>query len=138
MIVAPSASGETRPLVVVASALGIIVAILSLPIVLLADGPAAGWAVGVGLWLFNWGAQMLTTKVALGMPATSAVGIAGISFISRAWLMAIILFVIALRFSETLGLTAAAVFLAAFSFDLLGRTLVFSVRERARHEGLPE
>ena len=46
--------------------------------------------------------------------------------------MAAILFVVALRFSERAGLTAAGVFLVAFTLDLMGRTLLFSLRERAR------
>ena len=64
---------------------------------------------------------------------------AGISsFIARAWLIAIILFVVAARFDRTAGLTAAGVFLAAFTFDLMGRTLLFTVNERARKQDLPE
>jgi hypothetical protein len=107
-------------------------------VVLLLGGPAAGWALGFGLWLLNWGAQMAVTKFALGMPATMAVGLSGISFIARAWLVAIVLFIVALRFSQEVGLTAAGVFLACFTFDLMGRTLLFTVRERMRREGLTE
>jgi hypothetical protein len=136
--VAPSTSGELRPLLFLAAILGVVAAFLTLPIVLLAGGPITGWALGLGLWLVNWGGQLLVTRVALGMPATAAVGVSGISFIARAWLIAIILFVVALRYSEEVGLTAAGVFLAAFTFDLMGRMLLFHTRERARREGLAE
>jgi hypothetical protein len=138
MTVAPPASRELRPLAFVASILGLIAALLALPIVLLAGGPAGGWALGTGLWLLNWAGQLFMAKVALRMPPTTAVGLSGISFIARAWLVAIILFIVALRFSEPVGLTAAGVFLAAFTFDLMGRTMLFSLRERMKREGLVE
>jgi hypothetical protein len=66
------------------------------------------------------------------MQATAAVGVSGVSFIARAWLVALVLFVVALRFSETVGLTAAGVFLAAFTCDLGGRTILFSIQQKMR------
>jgi hypothetical protein len=120
------------------AALGVVVGFLALPVVLLMGGPAAGWALGFGLWLANWGAQLGMAKLSLGMTPTMAVGLSGISFIARAWLVTIILFIVALRFSHSAGLVAAAVFLACFTFDLMGRTVLFSVRERMRREGLTE
>jgi hypothetical protein len=138
MTVAPSASREMRPLAFVASILGLIAGFLALPIVLLAGGPIGGWLLGMGLWVANWLGQLAMAKVALGSAPTMAVGLSGISFIARAWLIAIILFIVALRFDETVGLTAAGVFLAAFTFDLMGRTLLFTVNERVRKQGLSE
>jgi hypothetical protein len=138
MTVAPSASREMRPFAFVASTLGLIAGFLALPIVLLAGGPIGGWFLGMGLWVANWLGQLAMAKVALGAAPTMAVGLSGISFIARAWLIAIILFVVALRFDEAVGLTAAGVFLAAFTFDLMGRTLLFTVNERARRQGLSE
>jgi hypothetical protein len=138
MTVAPSASREMRPIVFIASALGLIAAFLALPVVLFAGGPISGWALGVGLWLANWLAQLAMAKVAFGLQPTTAVGISGVSFIARAWIIAIVLFIVAARFDRTAGLTAAGVFLAAFTFDLMGRTLLFTVNERARKQELPE
>jgi hypothetical protein len=138
MTVAPSAPRETRPLAFVVSTLGLIVAFLSLPIVLLAGGPVAGWALGFGLLAANWVGQLVMTKMAMGMTPTMAVGLSGVSFIARAWFIAAILFIVALRFDETAGLTAAGVFLAGFTFDLMGRTLLFAMNERARKQGLTE
>ena len=126
-----SAPPADRPLVRVASAIGLIVAVLALPVVLLADGPFAGWLLGTVLWCANWGLQLVTAKRAMQMQATAAVGVSGVSFIARAWLVAIVLFVVALRFSEPVGLAAAGVFLAAFTCDLVGRSVLFSVT-RAR------
>lgn len=126
---APPADG---PLVRAASGIGLIVALLTLPVVLLAGGPFAGWMLGVGLWGVNWALQLLTAKYALGLQATAAVGVSGVSFIARAWLVALVLFIVALRFSEPVGLTAAAVFLAAFTCDLGGRTILFSIQQKMR------
>lgn len=120
-----------RSLTAVASAIGLIVAVLTLPIVLLAGGPLNGWVLGVVLWAANWSLQLLTGKLVVNASPTAAVGLAGVSFISRAWLVAIILFVIALNYDEQIGLTAGAVFLVAFTCDLAGRTVLFALRQRA-------
>jgi hypothetical protein len=127
---APTSEGP-RVLIAIASAVGVIVAVLTLPIVLLAGGPLNGWVLGVVLWSANWSLQLLTAKIAMNASPTAAVGLSGVSFISRAWLVAIILFVIALRYDEEIGLTAGCVFLVAFTCDLVGRTLLFALRQRA-------
>ena len=95
--VAAPAPTHPRPLTFIASGAGLIVAFLCLPVVLLAGGPLNGWILGVALWSANWALQIFTAKIAINSSATAAVGLSGISFISRAWLMAIILFVIALK-----------------------------------------
>jgi hypothetical protein len=127
-----SAPPADSPLVRAASGIGIVVAVLTLPVVLLAGGPFSGWMLGVVLWGANWTLQLMTAKYALNLQATAAVGVSGVSFIARAWLVALVLFIVALRFSETVGLTAAAVFLAAFTCDLGGRTILFSIQQKMR------
>lgn len=98
--------------------------------VLLLGGPAGGWLLGTLLWTMNWSGQLLTTRMAKGASAVAAVGMSGISFISRAWITAIILFIVALKYSETVGLTAAGVFLVAFTCDLMGRTILFATTQK--------
>lgn len=127
-------STHPRPLEFLASGAGLIAAFLCLPIVLLAGGPLNGWIVGVALWSANWGLQIATAKLAINSSATAAVGLSGISFISRAWLTAIILFVIALQYDKTVGLAAAGVFLVAFTCDLVGRTALFVMSQNARKD----
>ncbi len=127
---APTPEGP-RSLTAIASAIGLIVAVLTLPVVLLVGGPLNGWVLGVVLWAANWSLQLLTGKLVMNTSPTAAVGLAGLSFISRAWLVAIILFVIALNYDEQIGLTAAAVFLVAFTCDLAGRSMLFAMRQRA-------
>lgn len=114
----------------IAAVLGTVVAVVALPIVLLAAGPFSGWLLGIGLWLGNWSLSLFTSKVSLSTSPTAAVGVAGISLMARAWITAIILFVVALRVSEAMAITAAFVFLAAFTFDLMGRALLFAMNER--------
>ena len=112
------------------SAIGMVVAVLTLPVVLLAGGPIEGWMLGVALWAVNWGASLWLAKASTGMSAPYAVGLSGASFIARAWLVAIVLFVVALTYDKTVGLVAAGVFLAAFTFDLVGRTALFAARQK--------
>jgi hypothetical protein len=115
-----------------AAVLGIIVALVALPVVLLAGGPFGGWLLGFGLWIANWTLQLMTTRFSVNAPPTTAVGVTGISLMARAWLVAIVLFLVALRASEPVALAAAGVFLAAFTFDLTGRALLFGMTGKGR------
>jgi len=85
---------------------------------------------GVALWAVNWGASLWLSKASSGMSAPYAVGLSGASFIARAWIVALVLFVVALTYDKTVGLVAAGVFLAAFTFDLVGRTALFAARHK--------
>lgn len=117
-----------------ASLLGLAGLVVALPIVLLAGAPLWGWMLGAGLWLANWSVQLLTGRISLRISAPAAVGVSGISFMARAWLVAILLFVVALRFSQEAALAAAGVFLAAFTFDLVGRAILFGLTQQRRDE----
>jgi hypothetical protein len=117
-----------------ASGIGLIVALLSLPAVLLLGGPLNGWVLGVVLWSANWRLQLLTGKLALNVSPTAAVGMSGVSFIARAWLVAIILFVVALKYDESVGLAAGGVFIVAFTCDLVGRTLLFALQQKTQKD----
>ncbi len=131
-VAATSPSSESPRLwMFLISGIGVIAAILSLPVVLLLGGPLNGWILGLALWSANWWLQLLTGKLAINAQPTAAVGLSGISFITRAWLTAIILFVIALKYDKTIGLVAAGVFLVAFTCDLAGRTALFAINNRA-------
>ena len=132
---APAPTSSTpRPLTAIASGIGIIVAVLCLPVVLLMGGPLNGWVLGVVLWSANWWLQLWTAKLIGDANPTTAVGLVGLSFIARAWLTAIILFVVALRYDEAIGLTAGVIFLVAFTCDLGGRTVLYAINQRARSD----
>lgn len=119
------------------SVIGLVAVLMALPVVLLLGGPIEGWVLGAGLWVVNWIGQLYTGKMSIGLKPTAAVGVTGVSFIARAWIVAIILFVFALQVSETIGLTAAGVFLVAFTFDLMGRSILHAMGQRD-DEGLTE
>jgi hypothetical protein len=134
---APPAPALPQAAAFFASGIGVIVAVLSLPVVLVLGGPIEGWIMGVVLWAGNWGGQILTSRVSRNANAVAAVGMSGVSFISRAWLTAIVLFIIALKWDETVGLVAAAIFLVAFTLDLAGRSILFAMSQQQRKE-VPE
>ena len=115
-----------------AAILGFIVCVLALPVVWLVYGPIAGWALGTALWTVNWILSTTATKYALGASPTAAVGVSGISMMFRAFFVAIVVFIVAVRVSHAIAVTAAIVFLAAFTFDLMGRIFLFNLNERAR------
>jgi hypothetical protein len=116
-----------------AAILGIIVCIVALPVVLLLKGPFAGWALGTGLWVVNWTLAQMATRFSLGASPAAGVGVAGGSIMARAFLVVVVLYIVAIRISQPIGLTAAVIFLAAFSFDLMGRIMLFSILERTRN-----
>jgi len=121
-----------------AAILGIIVCILALPVVVIARGPIAGWALGTVLWVANWSVSQIAIKFSIDASPAAGVGVAGGSIMIRAFMVVIILWLVAERISQPIGLTAAAVFLAAFSFDLMGRIMLFSLTEHARQTPTPK
>ena len=130
---APSPAPLTaKPMEFVLATIGFVALILALPFVLLLGGPFGGWALGATLFVGSWAAQRFVGRVSEGMDPTHAVGLTGISSIGRAIVVVMILFVIALKVDETVGLVAGGVFAAAFTFDLMGRTMLFAVREKER------
>ena len=132
MTAVASTSQQLRPLQFTAATIGLVIVALALPVVLLLGGPLDGWFLGAALWVGNWSIALWLGKLARGLDDVMAVGVSGASFIARAWLVAGILFVYALRIDETVALTAAGVFLFAFTFDLIGRTAIYSVQAKLR------
>ncbi len=116
----------------VLAVVGFIALILLLPFVLILSGPFAGWFLGAVLFSLSWAGQRFVTRMSERMDPTHAVGVTGISSIGRAMLVVAILFVIALKVDETVGLVAGGVFAAAFTLDLIGRTVLFSILEKKR------
>ena len=135
-LVRPTPAPEEEPApsrgAIVATVASLIACGIALPVVLALGGPLNGWVLGTALWIANWAIQMGTAKRALQMGQTAAVGITGISFVVRAWVVAGILFITALKYDKYVALAAAGVFLAAFTADLIGRGMAFAIREKNR------
>jgi hypothetical protein len=123
---------RANPMEFVLAILGFLALALALPIVLLMGGPINGWMLGVALFTGSWAAMRFITRVSADLDPTHAVGLTGISSIGRAIVVVMILFVVALKVDETVGLVAAGVFAAAFTFDLMGRTTLFAIREKQK------
>jgi len=123
---------RAKPTEFVLAVLGFAALLLTLPFVLLLGGPIGGWLLGAALFAASWGAQRFVVRITDGMDPTHAVGLSGISSIGRAIVIVMILFVVALKVDETAGLVAGGVFAAAFTFDLMGRTTMFAIREKER------
>ena len=70
---------------VVLANLAVPVALLALPIFLATDRPFNAWAIAAGLWLVNRLIQQGVNRFIIGLPQTVAMGVAGVTFISRAW-----------------------------------------------------
>lgn len=123
---------RVKPLEIALATIGLATVVLALPFVLLLSGPLGGWALGAGLFIASTGVQRFIAKISEDMDPTHAVGLAGISSIGRAVVVVMLLFVIALKVDETVGLTAAGVFAAGFTMDLMARTALFAIKEKER------
>jgi hypothetical protein len=123
---------RANPTEFVLAILGFIALLLAIPFVLLLGGPFSGWLLGAVLFAGSWFATRFIMRVSEGLDPTQAVGLTGISSIGRAIVVVMILFVVALKVDKTVGLVAGGVFAAAFTFDLMGRTTLFAIREKQR------
>ncbi len=120
------------PVEFILATVGFLTLIFALPFVLVLSGPFTGWLIGAVLFTASWAAQRFIVRMSERMDPTHAVGTLGISSIGRAFVVVGILFVIALKVDETIGLVAAGVFAVAFTFDLMGRSILFSLQDKRR------
>jgi hypothetical protein len=125
-----------RPVQVAVAFIGLAVCVVALPVVIALDGPVWGWILGTALWCANWGAQRLADRIAYSAEnPVMAVGVAGISRMARAFAVFLILMLVGLKVSEPVALTAGGVFVAAFTLDLMGRTLSFQTTRKSGGNG---
>jgi hypothetical protein len=133
----PVASASVaRPLQVVLSLFGFMVLLLALPFVLLLDGSIGSWLFGAGLFVLSFTLALAINKVADQLDDVQAIGLIGIGSIIRALFIFGILFVVAYKVDRELALIASGVFAAAFTADLLGRTMIHALRAKERKAAL--
>jgi ABC-type multidrug transport system fused ATPase/permease subunit len=75
-------------------------------------------------------------KVADQLDDVQAIGLIGIGSIIRALFIFGILFVVAYKVDRELALIGSGVFAAAFTADLLGRTMIHALRAKERKAAL--
>jgi hypothetical protein len=131
-----SSSWRGNPVEFTFAILGFLVALACLPAVLLLDAPFNGWILGFVLFAAYWAGGIVIGKATQGLSPTHAVGVAGIAFIARVWVVFGVLLVVSLKVSRDAGVTAMLVFAAAFTFDMLGRTVLHSLRQKAHEQGV--
>ncbi|MGI9117156.1 MAG: hypothetical protein ACR2JV_05935 [Gaiellales bacterium] len=101
----------------------IVPCLLALPVFLLAGWNVWAWALSAALLAVNIAVALGADLFARGRTQVMAVGIVGVSLISRAWLTFGALFVIAWTVDRQLGVAAAAAFLVYFTVDMVARSI---------------
>ena len=109
-----------------------ILAILALPVFLLAGLPLEGWFWATLLWAVNRYAQVLLERRAARSSALTGVGIMGASMLVRPWVGMLVLFLFT-RHSTTLLVSSFVLFLILLTVDIVTR--VFTHRNIGIHTG---
>ena len=128
----PPAPPATTVRNVVVANLAVPVALLALPVFLLLDQPFNAWAIAAGLWLANRLLQQGVNRFIIGLPQTVAMGIAGVTFISRAWGVLIALVLVVHFAGRDVAVPAAILFALLYTCDMVARG-VFYANSRRQH-----
>jgi hypothetical protein len=114
----------TRPTLATLAAHNVdaILAILALPVFLLAGLPAEGWFWATLLWAINRYTQVLLERRAARSGALTGVGIMGASMLVRPWVGMLLLFLIT-RHDTTLLVSSFVLFLILLTVDIVTRVL---------------
>jgi hypothetical protein len=117
--------------------LAVPIAVIALPLFLVLDQPFDAWAISVGLWLVNRLIQQGVNRFIIGLPQTVAMGIAGVTFISRAWGVLIAL-VLTVHFAgRDIAVPAAILFAVLYTFDMVARGIFYANSRRQPVEMRP-
>lgn len=99
-----------------------IVAILAVPVFVVAGWPLEGWFWAVALWATNRFLQARIERRAATMPALRAVGVMGASMLLRPWIGVLLLFLIT-RDHRATALSALLLFAVLITIDIATRIL---------------
>jgi hypothetical protein len=133
----PPAPPPTTLQNVVIANLAVPIAVLALPVFLLIGQPFNAWAIAAGLWLANRLLQQVVNRFIIGLPQTIAMGIAGVTFISRAWGVLIAL-VLAVHFAgRDTAVPAAILFAILYTLDMVARGIFYANSRRMPVEMRP-
>jgi len=101
----------------------IVPCLLALPVFVVAGWNLWAWALSAALLVVNIAVALGGDLFSRGRSQVMAVGIVGVSLISRAWLTFGALFIIAWTVDRSLGVAAAAAFLVYFTVDMVARSI---------------
>ena len=96
--------------------LDLVVALLVLPVFVLAELPLAGWLTGAGTYAAQRAIGDYTARRAAASDDTrTTVGLMAGSMIGRGWLVALTIFAVGVTVGDEAGLSAAVLFIALFT-----------------------
>jgi hypothetical protein len=108
------------PGLLIAHNIDALLAVLALPVFLLAGWPASGWFWAVAVWAANRALQVWTERRAAKMTALRGVGVTGASMLLRPWIGMLLLFLIT-RHDPAMAISATIYFLVLLTIDILTR-----------------
>jgi hypothetical protein len=112
-------TSETGTGMRIARNVDLIVLALALPLFLAAGWPILGWITGAGAWIIQRVVRdFLAARARKADDPRSIVGYMAGSLIGRGWLCAIIIFGVGFATEDAVGLGAAVLFVATFTFYL--------------------
>ena len=112
----------TSPQTLAAHNLDAIVAILAIPVFLIAGWPLEGWFWATALWAVNRYAQSVIERRAAQMGALRGVGVLGASMLLRPWIGMLVLFLIT-KHDTALAVSAVLLFLLLVTIDIATRVM---------------
>ena len=112
----------TSPQTLAAHNIDAIVAVVALPVFLLAGLPLEGWFWATALWAVNRYAQAVIERRAARMSALRGVGVMGASMLLRPWIGMLVLFLIT-KDDSTLVVSSVLLFLVLITIDIATRVL---------------
>jgi hypothetical protein len=128
----PPASPPSTLQNVVLANLAVPIALIALPVFLAMGQEFNSWAIASGLWLANRLIQQGVNRFIIGLPQTVAMGVAGVTFISRAWGVLIALVLVVHFAGRDVAVPAAILFAVLYTCDMVARG-VFYANSRRQH-----
>src|SRR6476469_4292621 len=98
-----------------------VVALVALPVFVLAGWPLAGWFCATALWALNRYLQARIERRAADMTALRGVGVMGASMLLRPWIGMLILFLVT-RHDTTLAVSSVLLFMVLVTLDIRSRS----------------
>jgi hypothetical protein len=96
--------------------LDLVVAVLALPLFIVAELPIAGWITGAGTYAAQRAVGEWTSRrAAASGDARTTAGLMAGSMIGRGWLVALTIFAVGVTVGDEAGLSAAVLFIALFT-----------------------